>query len=292
VGAIAIEGAAFQLAPPSPAGALVATGSSAELQLVFSPTAAGPQQGTLTIGVATFPLTGTGTAPPPPVLPVPSIQLTPAALTSAQQGNLSISLASPSASSGSGTVTLTGLSDDPAVSFADGTRSATFTVAAGASTGQFSGGPSVAFGTGTTAGTLTFTVTLGSNAPQTTVVTIPAALVAIDAAVATRNVACDPGLAYCTTTNVQLQVNGWDNTRSASQVVFTFYNSSGAQIAPGPITVAATAPFQQYFAASDMAGVFGVTAFFPVTGDSDEVVAAVVQIANSVGTVESMQITF
>jgi hypothetical protein len=292
VGAIAIQGAAFQLTPPSPAGAAVASGSSAELQLVFSPTAAGPQEGTLTIGVATFPLNGTGTAPSPPVLPAPSIQLTPATLTSAQQGSLSVNLASPSASSGIGTVTLTGLNDDPAVSFADGTRSAAFTVAVGASTGEFAGGPSVSFGTGTTAGTLTFTVTLGSNTPQTTNVTIPAALVGIDAAVATRNVACDPGLVYCTTTNVQVQVNGWDNTRSASQVVFTFFDSSGDQIAPGPITVAAATPFQQYFAASDMAGVFGVTAFFPVTGDADDVVAAVVQIANSVGVVESMQITF
>jgi hypothetical protein len=41
-----------------------------------------------------------------------------------------------------------------------------------------------------------------------------------------------------------------------------------------------------------MAGVFGLTAFFPVTGSSDDVVAAVVQLTNSVGSVESAQITF
>jgi hypothetical protein len=186
---------------------------------------------------------------------------------------------------------VSGVSDDPAITFADGTRSAPFTVAEGASAGQFAAGPSVSFGTGTTAGTLTFTVTLGSQTAQAKV-TIPVALIGIDAAVAARNVACDPGLVYCTTTNIQLQINGWDNTRSTSQLVFSFFNSSGSAIAPGNITVAASSAFEQYFASSAMAGVFGLTAFFPVTGSSDDVVAAVVQLTNSVGSVESAQITF
>jgi hypothetical protein len=41
-----------------------------------------------------------------------------------------------------------------------------------------------------------------------------------------------------------------------------------------------------------MAGVFGLSVFFPVTGSSDDVVAAVVQIANSVGVAQTAQITF
>jgi hypothetical protein len=185
-----------------------------------------------------------------------------------------------------------GVSDDPTVAFADGTNSATFTVAQGASAGQFGANPSVSFGTGTTAGTLVFTVTLGSNPPQTTNVTIPAAVIVIDAAVAARNVACDFALVYCTTSNVQLQINGWDNTRTASQLVFSFFNSSGAAIQPSPITVSAATAFEQYFAASDMGGVFGVSALFPVNGDADDVVAALVEITNSVGNVQSASITF
>jgi len=296
VGAIAFQGSAFQLAGASPAGALVPSGSSAELQLIFSPTAAGPQQGTLTIGVASFPLNGTGVAPPPPVFPTPSIQLNLATPASAQQGSLSVNLASGSVSSGSGTVTLafqpavSGV-DDPTVTFADGTRSANFTVAEGASAGQFAGGPSVSFGTGTTAGTLVFTVTLGTSTAQANV-TIPAAVVGIDAAVAARNVACAPAVVYCTTSNVQLQVNGWDNTRSASQLVFSFFDSSGNAIAPGNITVSAASAFAQYFAGSGLAGVFGLNALFPVNGDSNQVVAAVVEIVNSAGTAQSTKITF
>jgi len=282
VGPLTIEGSVFQISGSSPAGATVPAGSSANLQLVFTPTVAGPQQGTLTVGVYPIPLTGTGLAPPPPAYPTPSIQVTLATAASAQQGSISVSLASASAASGAGTVTLAfqsavaGVSDDPMIAFTDGARSAAFTVAAGSAQGQFANGPSISFDTGTTAGTLTFTVTLGNSTAQASV-TIPAASIGIDAAVAV---------------NVELQINGWDNTRSASQIVFTFFNSAGSVIAPGNITVAATAPFAQYFAGSDLGGVFGLHALFPVTGDSDQVVAAQVQITNSAGTAQTARITF
>jgi hypothetical protein len=293
-----LAGGSFSVAGIALSATSVPAGSSTELDVIFTPVAAGPVQATLTIGLNTYPLQGIGLAPPPPVLPVPSLQLNLATTASAQQGTISVSLASAAASSGTGTVTLGfqsavgGASSDPTVAFSDGTSSTTFTVAQGASVGQFGGEPSVSFGTGTTAGTLVFTVTLGSNPPQNTSVTIPAALIGIDAAVAQRNVECDPALVYCTTANVQLQINGWDNTRSASQIAFSFYNSSGAAIQPSPITVDAATPFQQYFAGSALAGVFGVAALFPVNGDADDVVAALVQITNSVGTVQSTSITF
>lgn len=297
VGAIAFQGGSFHLSGVSPAGSSVPSQASAAVPLAFSPTAAGPQQGTLTIGVATFPLTGTGLPSVSAALPAASILLAPATLASAQQGSLMVNLASQSAIAGNGVVTLAfqpaaaNGEDDPAIAFADGTRSAAFTVAQGSSAGEFAAGPSVAFGAGTTAGTLTFTVTLGDHTAQTAL-TIPAAAVGIDAAVAARNVACAPTLLYCTAVNVELQVNGWDNTRSTSQIVFNFLNASGSSVTPGGIAVDGSTAFQSYFAASDLGGVFGLTALFPITGDANQVVAAVVQITNSVGRVSSAKITF
>lgn len=297
VGAIVIQGSAFQLTGDSPAGISVPAGGSAALQIVFSPSATGSQQGTLLIGVARFPLAGVGLSPPPADFPAPSIQLTPGTLGSAQQGNLAIALASGAVAGGSGTVTLTfqsavnGIDDDPTVCFADGTRSATFTVAEGASSGQFATGQSVSFGSGTTAGTLTFTAALGTHSAQATV-TISAAPIAIDAAVAARNVACDPSLLYCTTVNVQLQINGWDNTRSVSEVIFHFFDQSGNPIPPASIPFDGGGAFQTYFAGSGLGGVFGLTAFFPITGDSNKVTTAVVALTNTAGTVESAEITF
>lgn len=292
-----LAGGDFRLAGGALSTPTVAPGSSAELDVIFTPGATGPRSATLTIGLLTYPLQGTGLAPPPPVFPTAAIQVTPGVLASAQQGSLSVSLASASAADGGGTVTLAfqsavnDVEDDPAVTFADGSRAAAFTVMKGASAGQFAGAPSVAFGTGTTAGTLTFTVTLGNQTAQDSVI-ITGAVIGIDAAVAARNVACDTTLAYCTATNIELQINGWDNTRSTSQLVFRFYDSGGRLIAPGDIRVPSATPFQQYFAASDLGGVFGLHALFPVNGDSNQVVAAEVQLTNSAGTAQSARITF
>jgi len=293
----ALPAGVFTLSGSALTATSVAPGASAELDITFAPTETGLAVGTLTIGISTYGLEGTGVAPPPADFPSPSIQLNAPNAASAQQGSLTVTLASPAAASGAGTVTLAfqsavaGVSDDPAITFADGTRSAAFTVSEGSAATQFSGNPTISFGTGTTAGTLNFNVTLGSKTGQATL-TIPAALIGIDAAVAARNVACAPSVVYCTTTNVQLQVNGWDNTRSASQLTFTFFDSSGNAIAPGNITVDAGSAFNQYFGASDLAGVFGLSALFPVTGDTDLVVAARVQLTNSAGTVETAKITF
>lgn len=291
------SGGAFTLSGSALAGPAVAPGSSAELDVTFAPTVTGAQQATLSAGLLTYTLQATAVAPPPPDFPTPSIEVNLATPASAQQGSIAVNLANASAAGGSGTVTLSfesavsGVIEDAGVAFHDGTRSAGFTVAEGGSAGQFAVGPALPFGTGTTAGTLNFTVTLGSNTAQARV-TIAAAAIGIDAAVAARDVGCDPVVLYCTATNVQLKVNGWDNTRSASQMTFTFSDPAGNTIAPGAITVDAGSAFGSYFTVSDLAGVFGVNAFFPITGDSNQVAAAQVQITNSVGSVTSAKITF
>ena len=74
--------------------------------------------------------------------------------------------------------------------------------------------------------------------------------------------------------------------------MFTFYDSSGSLIAPGNVTVAGATAFQQYFATSSLGGVFSLDALFPVTGNADLVVAAQVQLTNSVGTAQTAMITF
>lgn len=287
----------FTLSGAALAAPTVPPGGSAEIDITFIPSVAGLRQSTLTIGLVTYPLQGTGTEPPPPVFPTPSIQISLATPASAQQGSLSVTLASASASSGTGALTLSfqpsiaGVTDDPSITFVDGTRSAAFTVAEGASTGQFANGPSVQFSTGTTAGTITFAATLGADTAMQTV-TIPSAEVGIDAAVAARNVACASSVLYCTTTNVQIQINGWDNTRTISQIVFTFYDSSGAAISPGGIAVDVSSAFDQYFAGSTLGGVFGVSALFPVNGNSDLVVAFEAQLLNSTGTAQTQTVSF
>jgi hypothetical protein len=275
----------------------VADKSSVELDVIFTPHAAGVRNATLTIGLLSYPLQGTGLAAPPLIFPTASMQLNLVTQASAQQGSIGVNLASASPSSGTGTITLSfqssvaGVSDDAAIAFADGSRSASFTILQGASAGQFSGAAGIAFGTGTTAGTLNFSLHLGAS---TTDINVPiaGAEIGVDAAVAARNVQCAPTLLYCTATNIELQLNGWDNTRSISQLEFSFFDAAGNAIAPGTISVAAASAFQQYFAASTLGGVFGVHALFPVNGDSNQVVTAQVALVNSAGTAQTAKITF
>lgn len=297
VGAIAIQGSAFKLAGASPAGSVIASGNSATLKIAFAPTTAGAQHATLAIGVRSYPLLGGGVAPPPAELPKPSIQLDLPSAVSASQGRLSISLSEASKTNASGSVTLSfqstvaGVDDDPAVTFADGSRSVSFSVVEGSSTGQFGSAASIQFGTGTTAGTLLFTVELGGNSAQNQI-TIPAAPIGIDAAVGVRNVSCVPADLYCTATNVELQVNGWDNSRTAAQLVFRFFDSSGNPIAPGDIPVDGGQSFRQYFQTSPLGGVFGLHARFPINGDGNQVTAAEVSLTNSAGTARTARIQF
>src|SRR5207244_1237943 len=140
-----------------------AAGASANFPIAFAPQAAGPASGTLRIDQRPFHLKGLATDPP---LPKDGIVLRPQAAASGQQLKVSIALASPSKVAGNGTLTLqfqpaSGLTDDAAVQFLSGAkRSATVTIAAGDSIARIGGQPDFAFQTGTTSGSIIFTLTL------------------------------------------------------------------------------------------------------------------------------------
>jgi len=104
---------------------------------------------------------------------------------SAQQNSITLPLASASQVIGNGTLTLSfqsgvaGVTDDAAIQFLSGPlRKATVAIAIGATAATIGGQPSMAFQTGTTAGVITFTLTLGNSPAQQITLTIPAAPVA------------------------------------------------------------------------------------------------------------------
>jgi len=93
-------------------------------------------------------------------------------------------------------------------------------------------------------------------------------------------------------TGVEVQVTGFDNTRTAGLLTFTFFDAAGNTVAPGAITADATASFTSYFQSSGLGGVFLLTAVFPVTGDPSQVSAFQAQIADSAGTAQTARTTF
>jgi hypothetical protein len=181
----------------------------------------------------------------------------------------------PAQSSGTGTATLDFQgAADPTIVFAPGGRSVTFAIAPGDVQAALS------FQTGTTAGVLTLTAQVGAASDRQSV-TIAAVAPVISKVQAVRSAG-----------TVEIQVTGFDNTRSLGALSFTFYDAAGNPLPPGTIRTDATADFTTYFAASNLGGVFLLHAVFPVTGDTAHVASCDATLANSAGSAKTQRTFF
>jgi hypothetical protein len=283
---IGVAAGEFALIGPSPAGTALAAGASASFAIAFNPTAVGPQTAVLSIGAMQFPLMGTGVATVvATVMPVLTVALGEAQ--SASQGTVAVSFAGPAESGGSGKVTLYFAAQvlgqlDPGIAFSSGGQSAPFTFNAGDTAASFNGAPSVGFQTGTTAGTLVMQAQIGTQASAPQSIAIAPAKIAIAAVTGSRQ-----------TSAVTVNVTGFDNTHSAGLLTFTFYDSGGNVISPGPITYGSTVAFSNYFAGSGDGGQFALSAYFPVlNGNPSQVGGFTVELANSAGSVTTARTNF
>ncbi len=267
-------GTVFHSANPPQGPLALAPGEARDFQISFDPLAAGQYNGILSIDNRSFPLTGIGYDPP---MPAPSLTLT-GPQTSGSQPTLSIRFASIPETSGNGIVTLdfrsslTGVGDDPAVMFLpSASRSLSFTVVEGAAVASIGGLTEVPVQLGTTAGTVTLTLQLAGTTAQTSI-EVPAAAITIDKASANRRV-----------NDLDIVITAFDNTRTAGQFNFTFFDSAGKVVAPGAIHVNSTSDFNRYFAISRVGGVFLTRLTFPVTGDASQIAGVEVELLNKAG---------
>lgn len=278
---IAVQGDGFALAGQPPSGVVFQPGDTAGFDILFQPTAAGPASGTLAVGDRSYSLTGAGLPIP---LPHPVLDVELSRPQSAQQGNVAVNLDAAAETSGTGTLTLdfqplANGATDPAIQLGVVGRTLSFPIVPGDTQARFGDLTAVAFQTGTTAGTLVFTATV-AGATDRKSVTIPGAPVVIVAASGLR-----------TTGSIELDITGYDNTRSAGVVVYTFYDAAGNAIVAG-ITVDNTADFAAYFAGSNAGGNFLLRAVFPINGDASRIASFEVQLTNSAGTATTGRVKF
>lgn len=263
-------------------------GQAASFTVNFAPPASGVYAGTLLIGTQSFALTGTGTLPP---LPTPSLQLSAASYTSGQQGVLTVTFPSPAPFAASGYVTLTftpktpAVADDLTIAFLAGSvRTLPFTVSAGATTALLSGLGSAAFQTGTTEGTITFTLTSPqlSGTPPATVISIAGAPVIIDSTTASKE----------RTGYLDITITGADNTYSAGAMSFSFFDTSGNAIG-GAAGADFTSTFKTYFGTvKEKGSAFQALVSFPVTGSVASIGSVTVTLTNAAGVVSTGSLTF
>ena len=283
---VALSGANYSLTNLPTLPAILQPGGSTTFSVVFSAAQAGTSAGTLSIGSLQFNLTGKAIAQ----TLNPQFQFTPASLTSQQQAQISIQFPDPPQANGIGTLALSfqsavsQISDDPAILFVStGGRNANATLTAGAPGATFTGNQSsLTFQTGTTAGTLTFTLSFADGTKYTKSADIVPTTVQISSATATRQ---NP--------NLVVDFSAFDNTYSATKIVFTFYDTKGNVLTPGGLTLDETQPFHQYFYGTTKAGgAFSLQATFPVTGDITQVGAVDVTVQNSSGVSAVKHLTF
>jgi hypothetical protein len=203
---------------------------------------------------------------------------------SGRQGTVAVNLDAAAQTAGTGTLTLEFQplakgATDPAIQLGVVGRSLPFDVSVGDQSGHFPGLDAVAFQTGTTAGTLVFTATL-AGATDRKSVNIPAAPVAVLSASGMRGAA-----------SIELDVTGYDNTRTAGAVTYTFYDPAGNAIVSA-MTVDYTNDFAAWFSGSNQGGNFLLRSVFPIAGDASRIVAFEVQIANSAGTATTGRVKF
>ena len=286
VSAIAVNGAGFSLSPGLAIPVTLTPGQSISFTIVFNPSSAQAANGTLTIGTRSFALTGVGVQPAFPAITIAFDKQNP---TSSTQVNLSLTLASAAPLAASGNLTMQfepsvgGIADDPAIQFlANSSRTVSWKFNQGDTTATFNTNPagtSVGFQTGTTAGTITFTMDLPDGTEQTSTLTIAPAPVTLDLQ-----------SSILRTSDIDVSLTGWDNTHSASKLTFTFYDSQGNTIKPGAIPVDVAQTFQTYFSTTKTGGAFALLATFPVTGTATQVSAVDVTITNSAGTTDTQHI--
>jgi hypothetical protein len=276
---VSVSGPGFALGAGVSSPLTVGAGASVSFAVVFTPAAANVETGTLSVAGRSFELTGNAYLPP---FPAPVMSFAQAAA-SGQQNTLNIDIGQGYLVSETLQLAMTFTAstpdkgDDLAIQFLSGNpRQAAVTFAAGATHAQ------EAFQTGTTAGTITFTLTLPDGTTETQSLTIPPEQVQLDTATAVSQ----PG-------QIVVSLSGFDNTHAASQMMFTFFDANGNAIQPGAMTVDVSKVFGQYFASDQGAGgVFALRAVFPVNGTESEVAGVQATLSNPIGTVTTQTMKF
>lgn len=283
VNSVSVEGVGFSLTAPSPAPVVLKPGESATFDLRLRPLTSGILTGKLIVDRREFRLTATATEPQ---MPRPAVILDSGTLRSGQQGRLSIRLASPSKANVKGRIRLDlrpygdVKDNDGAARFITGGRSVDFEVKEGDSIIRFGADGELIYQTGTTAGTIVFTVEAGGFTEQASLTVAP------EAAMIDRGTAARSG------STIDVRVSGYDNTRTVSEVAFTFYTKTGQALSGMPIRVAVARDFASWWTSSTLGGMYSLKASFPVTGDAAQVTAVEVQLTNTSGTTKTERLSF
>lgn len=263
-------------------------GQSVSFSVNFTPPGALAYSGTIAIGTQTYAISGTGQTA---LLPTPFLQFDAASYSSGKQGVLTMTIPGGSPIAATGYVNLTFapstavVKDDSAIVFlANGSRSIPFSVSAGATTALLSGQNSAAFQTGTTEGTITFTIATAAamtGSSPVKVFTIGGTPVIIDSSSASKE----------RIGALDITIVGADNTYSAGAMSFSFFDGSGNAIGSA-VSSDFTSTFKTYYGGAKAGSAFQALVSFPVVGSVAGIGSVKVTLTNAAGVVNTGNLTF
>jgi large repetitive protein len=232
----------------------------------------------------------TANLPPVPTPTITGLPVTPAPNNQAIPG-LTIGSAFPLPLNGTFTLSFapnsTPPNDDPAIVFANNTRTINFTIPTGSTSAQFATPPG--FSLGTTAGTITISSVLLSNGVQvgtaTQTVVIPRSAPVITAAFATRS-----------GNSINLEVTGFSTTREISGATVRLTAAPGTNLQTTDVTIPIGNAFTQWFSSAQgqsFGSRFTMTVELRVTGDSANAITGIAAtLTNAVGSSQPFNVTF
>jgi hypothetical protein len=285
---ISVTGA-FQASLVQATPLTLAPGQGTDFEIEITPICGtgGALTGTLMVNTNRYTLTGQSADPP---MPTPVLTLDTSRIGSGEQHSLTMSLASPAACAASGNVNLIftpapnlPVTDDTSIVFLSGSRrSLQFSASPGSSSVTIGGQSSAVFQTGTTAGTITFTVAgiPGASEPSISFAIAPAPI-SIETATASNQI----------TGQLDVAIVGYDNTYSAGAMTFTFFDANNNMIGT-PVTANFATNFQGYFAMYTSGSSFLANISFPVQGNALLVATVTVTLNNNAGQTQTGTLTF
>jgi hypothetical protein len=236
---------------------------------------------TLTVNGQALAISAKGLTPP---LPRPVIAFDTPTASSGEQHTVSMSLPAAAVCAANGYLNLAFIGPVPDASIvflAGSTRALPFSVKAGSTQISLNGQASATFQTGTSAGTLSFSVSgVQVASDPTTTLIIPPAPVVIETAAASNQKLGE----------LDIQIVGFDNTYTTGAMSFTFFDASGKTLASASSDFSSS--FKTYFGTAASGSSFLMRVSFPVQGTQSQVAKVAVTLTNAAGQTQTGNLTF
>lgn len=295
VNSISVTGTttAFTLADLPSLPLSVSAGATAFFTIQFTPTVVGGTTATLRVDTLSFTLSGTAAAPDP--LPSYRFEAPSGSQEPMQQPQIALTLAAPYPLPLIGTLTLAFnsevFSNDPAVQFAIGGRTVSFTIPANTTKAVFPQNlTTIRVQTGTVAGTISITPTFATDKGIDLTPANPTALNLVVPQSAPRLLGVE--VSAKTTSTFTLLLRGYATSRSVTQMDFQFTPTTGENVATTRLTLNVEANFLSWYQQSQSqlyGSLFTATIPFTVQGDVKNVTSVADTIQSVLVTLSSRQ---